>query len=389
LRRIGKMGAVQVATSVTALTTGQRGHMAMSFDSMDGSSAPTVLAGSCLEVAGALFQWTTDETPTASTWASIATASTVYMQCTPSGSAGTQILTTSYTTTVPTWVASKAGWYASAGSNVRVMAQLLKGGATAYNHKAMLAPQPVRKQIGGALKTLSATGLTILDDDGIETVVLSSTALTGTVTTTLCTAADNVGRRLRFRTENAHGTYEWVIDGEGAETINGYADWRMNGIYQRVDLISDGTGWIVESALGTLRTTTSIADLTASLASNVWGNPGSLSITLEPGIWEGEFAVLVDLTPSATFGHLRASLSTATNSESHPEHTAVSVTGVSSALVESLRFMATRRCILTVAAATTYYLIAKHNSVGTLTITFTGLAASYGATTVIRFRRVG
>ena len=132
--------ASQIATSVSALTAGLSGHCSVSLDSMHGSTVPSVLAGSCLEVADALFQWTTDEVPTAATWTSITTTSTVYMVCTPSGSAGSQILTTSYTTTVPTWVAGKYGWYASAASNTRAIAQLTKGGATAYNNKALLTP---------------------------------------------------------------------------------------------------------------------------------------------------------------------------------------------------------------------------------------------------------
>jgi hypothetical protein len=132
LRRIGKMGAVQVATSVTALTTGQRGHVALSLDSISGSSVPTVLAGSCIEVAGALFEWTSDETPQATTWTAIATGSTVYMRCIPSGSAGSQILITNYMDTAPTWVDSKQGWYASVGSSARVIGKLYKYSATEY-----------------------------------------------------------------------------------------------------------------------------------------------------------------------------------------------------------------------------------------------------------------
>lgn len=129
------MGANQVATSITALTTGERGFANISLDSIGGTAVPIVLAGSVVEVASALFAWSEDETPNASSWTAIATGSTVYMQCTPSGSAGNQILTTSYTTDGPTFVETKGAWYTSAGSNVRVIASLTKGSETLYQDK--------------------------------------------------------------------------------------------------------------------------------------------------------------------------------------------------------------------------------------------------------------
>lgn len=163
--------ANQVATSVTALTDGLSGHNSVSLDSMTGSSVPTVLTGSCLEVVGALFRWDSDETPTASTWTSIATGSTVYMQCTPSGSAGSQILTTSYTTTVPAWRSDHHGWYGSAASSVRHIARLTKGGAISYQNKKKLFPS-------GSI-TLDSS---IVDIASAATVILSgTTTVSGTI----------------------------------------------------------------------------------------------------------------------------------------------------------------------------------------------------------------
>lgn len=354
--------ASQIATSVSALTAGLSGHCSVSLDSMHGSTVPSVLSGSCLEVADALFQWTTDEVPQASTWTSITTTSTVYMVCTPSGSAGSQILTTSYTTTVPTWVAGKYGWYASAASNTRAIAQLTKGGETAYNNKALLTPKSWRKQTGGSTKIISATSYTILDDDGIDTVILASTALTGTVMTVLPTAADNVDRRIKVRTLNAHGTYQMVVDGEGAETINGYADWRMNGIYQRVDLVCTGTEWVVEGTAGTVREISNATDVDdASPTDAAWENYAATSLTIEPGVWVvawGE-CVLGSQPASGNMtigGGISASATSMTNLEWAQIHRATHDAGEGpSQLI--CTFCGTH--VISVVASTTLYLMAE------------------------------
>lgn len=132
--------ASQIATSVTAFTSAAKGFQAISLSAIATSSAPTIMAGSVLEVAGAIFHWTTEETPAASSWTAIATATSAYLICTPSGSAGSQILTTTYTSSAPVWVDAKVAFYTSAGSNIRAIAHVYKTGTTAYDYKSILRP---------------------------------------------------------------------------------------------------------------------------------------------------------------------------------------------------------------------------------------------------------
>lgn len=314
------MGATQVATGITAIETQRRGYQAVSLDSMDTSSVPTVLAGSTLEVASALFVWSTDETPNASSWTAISTSSTVYIQCTPSGSAGSQILTTSYTASIPTYVASKSAWYTSTGSSIRVISQLYKGGTSSYQGKVILRPQPITPRVfGRGVKTLSDESYTILDNDGLDLFILSSTALGATRTLTLPTAADNQDRRIRVLSLNAHTSYDLIVDGEGAETINGTANWHLNSIYHHITLLCTGTEWIVEHALGTRRVYESTSDSTlgSSPTTSVWYNLGG-SLTLEAGTWEISYSCYAACVDAAT---LEVTLSSANNSESQALYT--------------------------------------------------------------------
>jgi len=123
------MGAAQVATAITALTTGQRGYQAVSLSAIDTTSVPSILAGSVVEVLGALFEWTSDEEP--SGWSAITTATNAFVALAPSGSAGSQILSAGWVPDAPAWVAAHAAWYASSGSSSRVVARARKTGTNA------------------------------------------------------------------------------------------------------------------------------------------------------------------------------------------------------------------------------------------------------------------
>lgn len=133
------MAASQISTSVTIISS-LLGFQAVTISGLGTSSAPTVMAGSKLEVAGAFFSWGTDETPNASSWTAISTGQNAYLRCTPSGSAGNQILTTDFSNTDPIWSTSKQGFYGSTGSSVRYFAALRKNGATSYDRKSLLTP---------------------------------------------------------------------------------------------------------------------------------------------------------------------------------------------------------------------------------------------------------
>lgn len=130
--------ANQISTSVSILSSGLKGYQAVSLSALTTSSAPSILAGSAVEIASAWFYWATDEEP--SGFSSITTATSCYIALAPSGSAGNQIVSAGYVADAPTWVDSKQGWYSSAGSSTRVIAHVYKTGTTAYDYKSVLRP---------------------------------------------------------------------------------------------------------------------------------------------------------------------------------------------------------------------------------------------------------
>lgn len=70
-------------------------------------------------------------------------------------------------------------------------------------------------------KTLSNENHTIADTDTYTVYILSGT-LDANRTVTLPTLADNQSRFLQFIDISTHGAYKWILDGEGAETIDGF-----------------------------------------------------------------------------------------------------------------------------------------------------------------------
>jgi len=135
------MAGSQISTSVTIINS-LLGFQSISFDAgkLYSGSVPTIAAGSKVEIAGAFFTFSSEDTPQASTWTAVATESTAYITLTPSGTAGSQIVTSKWSTTIPMFSISKQGYYASTSSNIRYIAQAYKISATQayptviYNH---------------------------------------------------------------------------------------------------------------------------------------------------------------------------------------------------------------------------------------------------------------
>jgi len=69
------------------------------------SSEPQIEAGSVVEVAGGIYQFTNNES--ISGWSGIANDSDVYIKLVPSGSSITAV----FVTAAPTWSVAKVGWY--------------------------------------------------------------------------------------------------------------------------------------------------------------------------------------------------------------------------------------------------------------------------------------
>jgi hypothetical protein len=142
------MAASQISTSVTIINS-LLGFQSISLTEMDSSAATVITDGSKVEVASAFFNFTTDSTPQATTWTAITTTNTAYITLLPTGSAGTQTLTARWSETAPEWNDTKQGWYASAGSTIRYIGGCVKGGATVYDDKFLLAPFNNRLKLGG------------------------------------------------------------------------------------------------------------------------------------------------------------------------------------------------------------------------------------------------
>lgn len=133
------MAGSQISTSVTIIDN-LKGFNAMNMSALDTTSASSILAGSVVEVAGAFYSYSLDDTPSLTT-ISAAIETACYLMLSPSGTAGSQILTASWTIDTPTWVASKNGWYASAGSVVRAVYCMYNYNGTEYTDKTLMVAQ--------------------------------------------------------------------------------------------------------------------------------------------------------------------------------------------------------------------------------------------------------
>jgi hypothetical protein len=129
----------QISTSVTILSN-LKGFIGVSLTETDTYSLPAIASGSTVEIANAYFQATEDITPAASTWTAITTGLTAYVQLTPAGTAGSQIVTATWTDTEPTWRDDAQGWYSSAGSIIRYVASAQKIDGTNAAFKTVMSP---------------------------------------------------------------------------------------------------------------------------------------------------------------------------------------------------------------------------------------------------------
>jgi hypothetical protein len=120
---------IQVTISANQIDKERLGYQAISLSAMFTSGEPSILAGSKVEVGGALYEFTADEAGTG--WAGITSSTYGYMQLVPSGAT----IAWNVTNTAPTWDTAKQGWYN--GSN-RAFACFYKVGAGTYSAKVFL-----------------------------------------------------------------------------------------------------------------------------------------------------------------------------------------------------------------------------------------------------------
>jgi hypothetical protein len=133
------MSGSQISTGITIINS-LLGFNGVSLTNQTTSASTAIAAGSKVEIAGAFFTFGSDETPLASTWTNlISVASTGYIALTPSGTAGSQIVSASWVTAGNVvWSESKQGYYTSAASNIRVIGSAYKTSATQYDYKRIL-----------------------------------------------------------------------------------------------------------------------------------------------------------------------------------------------------------------------------------------------------------
>jgi len=147
------MAFSQISTSVTIINTGLIGYNGISLTEFSTSAISAIASGSGIEIAGAFFKADSDVAINASSWTVITTGVNAYVYLTPSGTAGSQIITASWEATVPTWSTSKQGWYASTASNVRTVGRVTKVSATQQSNKLLMNKEDLilqqRADIGG------------------------------------------------------------------------------------------------------------------------------------------------------------------------------------------------------------------------------------------------
>jgi len=90
------------------------------------------------------------------------------------------------------------------------------------------------------IKSVSGGNYTVLDDDGYHTIQVPNNGANRTIT--LPTAADNTGRRLTIQ-KTGSDAFTVVVDGEGAETIDGAASITLYGRGSAVCLLGTASGW--------------------------------------------------------------------------------------------------------------------------------------------------
>ena len=93
-----------------------------------------------------------------------------------------------------------------------------------------------------AFSSSSATiNTTLTETDGINVKLINATS--GAVTVTLPTAVSNAASFIIKKTDSS--TNKVTIDGYSTETIDGGTTYVLNDQYNYVEIVSNGTNWVV------------------------------------------------------------------------------------------------------------------------------------------------
>lgn len=115
------------------------------------------------------------------------------------------------------------------------------GKATSENLGLVTSFAPTVKS---SINSISSANYTVLDDDGYDTILVTTGASDRTIT--LPTAADNDGRILTVKKVDS-GAGGVIIDGEGAETIDNFATITLESRFESIVLKCDGSEWFIVS----------------------------------------------------------------------------------------------------------------------------------------------
>lgn len=96
------------------------------------------------------------------------------------------------------------------------------------------------------VKAVASANYTITDTDGFQFILVTTGASHRTIT--LPTASANTGRILTIVNADA-GAGHVIVDGEGAETINGFTTFGLWYQYNQMQIICDGSNWLKISPL--------------------------------------------------------------------------------------------------------------------------------------------
>lgn len=260
------------------------------------------------------------------------------------------------------------------------------------NQKTLIMVPPWAFQGLEHMHPVSSTNYTILDDDGVTVLPVTTGASNRTIT--LPTAADNKGRVVTvIKVDTGSGSV--IVDGESTEKIGIEGNALTFDLYaqgDRVTLVSDGTLWLVLETNGPEIVYKSASNVNGSTTSDTWANPTSHSVTLPAGVWVPMASVMVSIgyTAGARGTRTWACLSTANNSATNGELIGgVASTFLSGSTIVSARsdYHTIHGVPIVVASSTPYYLNIKGYADGNPLTSINTSGTSI--TTVIRFKRVG
>jgi hypothetical protein len=120
------MAGSQVEVALTQIEKQRLGYQAVSLTNFDTDNEPEIAAGSKVEIGGALFEFSANESITG--WGGIGNDNDVYIKLVVDGTS----VTAEFTTSAPSWDTAKHGWYDGLD---RYIGGLYKDGSGNYTAK--------------------------------------------------------------------------------------------------------------------------------------------------------------------------------------------------------------------------------------------------------------